>query len=269
MNPPVSAAERTRIKICGLTREQDVDAAAAAGADAVGFVLYSKSPRQVSLERAAELAQRLPPFVTPVLLYVNATAAEIEAGYAALPGAIAQFHGDESVAACLAATHGGARAFIRAARIPLGAEAGFDLLKFASDYQAARAVLLDAHVEGYGGGGKTFNWSLLQANADAHLVLSGGLTAANVGDAIAQLRPRCSKTLAVDVSSGVERAKGIKDADQIHQFVAAVHAADEQLAKKALSPSCSSPTSSPTRAATSASTAAASSPKPLRTRSMN
>lgn len=225
---------KTRIKICGLTREQDVDAAVAAGADAIGFVLYAKSPRAVTPQRAAELARRLPPFITPVLLFVNATATEIIAACAMIPGATIQFHGDESPQDCLVTTAEGARPFLRAARIPLGeGAASFDLVKYAQNFSAAQAILLDAHVDGYGGGGKTFNWSLLPPNVNAHLVLSGGLSAANVADGILQVRPRC-KTLAVDVSSGVELDgpgnKGIKDADKINRFVAAVRAADRQLA---------------------------------------
>jgi len=226
---------RTRIKICGLTREQDVDAAVAAGADAIGFVLYEKSPRHVAAQRAAELARRLPPFVTPVLLVVNASAEAIRAACELVPAATLQFHGDETPTQCRAGA--GAHPFLRAARIPLGeAGRGFDLVKYARDYSAAQAILLDAHVEGFGGGGKAFDWSLLPPSVDAHLVLSGGLTPANVTDGILQLRPRC-KSLAVDVSSGVEASatggatlKGIKDADKINQFVAAVRAADEQTA---------------------------------------
>ncbi|HQY75793.1 MAG TPA: phosphoribosylanthranilate isomerase [Rhodoferax sp.] len=226
---------KTRIKICGLTREQDVDAAVAAGADAIGFVLYAKSPRAVTPQRAAELARRLPPFITPVLLFVNATATEIIAACAMIPGATIQFHGDESPQDCLVTTAEGARPFLRAARIPLGeGAASFDLVKYAQDFSAAQAILLDAHVDGYGGGGKTFNWSLLPPNVNAHLVLSGGLTPANVGDGITSVRPRC-KTLAVDVSSGVEATgadgtplRGIKDPEKIKQFVAAVRAADQQ-----------------------------------------
>ena len=222
--------ERTRIKICGLTREQDVDAAVAAGADAVGFVLYPKSPRFVSPQRAAEPARRLPPFVTPVLLFVNENATNIIAACADIPGATLQFHGDETAADCLLASGQGARPYLRAARIPLGdAGRSFDLVKYAQDYSAAQAILLDAHVDGFGGGGKSFEWSLLPPSVDAHLVLSGGLTPANVADGIRQVRPRC-KSLAVDVSSGVEASKGIKDASKIHQFVAAVRAADDAIA---------------------------------------
>jgi phosphoribosylanthranilate isomerase len=226
---------RTRIKICGLTREQDVDAAVAAGADAIGFVLYEKSPRYVTPQRAAELARRLPPFVTPVLLFVNETASNVIAACAQTQGATAQFHGEETPAQCLAATDQGARPFLRVARIPLGdAGANFDLVKYALDYSKAQAILLDAHVDGYGGGGQTFNWSLLPPNVNAHLVLSGGLHAANVIDGILAVRPRC-KTLSVDVSSGVELSgpgnKGLKDPEKINQFVAAVRAADQQLAE--------------------------------------
>jgi len=228
-------AKRTRIKICGLTREQDVDAAVAAGADAIGFVLYDKSPRYVSPERAAELARRLPPFVTPVLLFVNEVATNIIAACASITGATVQFHGDETPEQCLLATQQGTRPFLRAARIPLGdAGRGFDLVKYALDYSKAQAILLDAHVDGYGGGGQTFNWSLLPPNVNAHLVLSGGLNAANVTDGILAVRPRC-KTLAVDVSSGVALSgpgnKGLKDPEKINQFVAAVRAADQQLAE--------------------------------------
>jgi phosphoribosylanthranilate isomerase len=228
-------AQRTRIKICGLTREADVDAAVAAGADAIGFVLYEKSPRCVSVQRAAELARRLPPFVTPVLLFVNENATNIVAACAAIAGATVQFHGEETPEQCLEATQQGARPFLRAARIPLGdAARRFDLVKYVLDYSKAQAILLDAHVDGYGGGGQTFNWSLLPPNVNAHLVLSGGLNAANVIDGILAVRPRC-KTLAVDVSSGVELSgpghKGLKDPEKINQFVAAVRAADQQLAE--------------------------------------
>lgn len=220
---------RTRIKICGLTREQDVDAAVEAGADAVGFVLYAKSPRFVTPQRAAELARRLPPFVTPVLLFVNEPVVSVRTACDVLPQALLQFHGDESAAYCREAT-GGVRPYMRAARIPLDAAEPFDLVEFALEHAQANALLLDAHVEGYGGAGKTFPWSRLPTSVNVHAVLSGGLTPANVSDGILQVRPRF-RTLAVDVSSGVESAKGIKDAGKIHQFVAAVRAADALLAR--------------------------------------
>ncbi len=221
-------AHCTRIKICGLTREVDVDAAARAGADAVGFVLYDKSPRHVTPERAGELAQRLPAFVTPVLLFVNASPEQVQRACEAVPNALLQFHGDESPADCLAA----GRPFMRAARIPTGsAGQGFDLLKYASDFPAAQAILLDAHVEGYGGGGQSFDWTAFPwshplLNASSRLVLSGGLTPANVIDGITRVRP-----WAVDVSSGVEVSKGIKSPDLMNAFVAAVRAADEHFSR--------------------------------------
>ena len=223
-------ANRTRIKICGLTREQDVDAAVTAGVDAIGLVQYEPSPRYVSPDRAVELVRLLPAFVTPVLLLVNARVDHVLALLQRIPNAVLQFHGDETAADCLSASRGGRQPFLRAARIPPGqAGAGFDLVEYARQYSLAQAILLDARVDGYGGGGKTFNWSLLPTSVDAHLVLSGGLTPANVADGIALLRPRC-KSLAVDVSSGVERSPGIKDSTKINQFVAAVRAADKQFA---------------------------------------
>lgn len=227
---PDPSSQRTRIKICGLTREQDVDCAVEAGADAVGFVLYAKSPRHVTAQRAAELARRLPPFVTPVLLFVNETVDTVRAACDAVPGAFLQFHGDETPEHCRAASGDGARPWMRAARIPLDAAEPFDLVNFAALHEHARAILLDAHVEGYGGGGKAFDWSRLPPGVNAHLVLSGGLTPANVTDGIVQVRPRC-RSLAVDVSSGVEAAKGVKDPEKIHRFVAAVRAADALLAR--------------------------------------
>ena len=209
--------QRTRIKICGLTREADVDAAVAAGADAIGFVLYPKSPRCVSAARAGELARRLPPFVTPVALLVNAEPAEIDAAVQALPQALLQFHGDETPAACEAP----GRPYLRAARMA----SGFDLVDFARQFSSAQAILLDAHVEGYGGGGKVFDWSLIPVNVSRPVVLSGGLHAGNVIEGILQVRP-----WAVDVSSGVEAAQGIKDAAAIRRFCEAVREADARIA---------------------------------------
>jgi phosphoribosylanthranilate isomerase len=225
---PSPLAHRTRIKICGLTREQDVDAAVEAGADAIGLVMYAKSPRFVSADRASELARRLPPMVMPVLLFVNESVDTVRRACERVPNAMLQFHGDESPDYCREAA--GNRPYLRAARIPLDRTAPFDLLKFAAEHSQANALLLDAHVEGYGGAGTTFPWSRLPPSVNCHAVLSGGLTPANVGDGIVQVRPRFT-TLAVDVSSGVEASKGVKDAAKIHQFVAAVRAADALLAR--------------------------------------
>jgi len=229
MSPQALPNQRTRIKICGLTREQDVDAAVAAGADAVGFVMYGKSQRYVSPMRARELARRLPPFVTPVLLFVDEAPQAVLAACELVRGAMAQFHGDETTAQCMESTGQGRYPFMRVARVPLDDATPFDLIEFAHHFPQAQAILVDAHVEGYGGGGKAFDWSRLPTSAGFHLVLSGGLTPANVTDGIVQVRPRC-KTLAVDVSSGVEVSKGIKDPEKIHRFVEAVRAADKLLA---------------------------------------
>jgi phosphoribosylanthranilate isomerase len=191
-------------------------------------VLYERSPRHVSAQRAAELARHLPAFVNPVLLFVNASEARIEAACAEVPGAWLQFHGDENPAFCQRVAQRLGRRWLRAARIPLDdAAPAVDLVKYAADYQHAHALLLDAHVEGYGGGGKAFNWSRLPTSVNAHLVLSGGLTPANVGDGLRALRSR-GLSLGVDVSSAVESAKGIKDAALIHDFVTAVRTADQQ-----------------------------------------
>jgi phosphoribosylanthranilate isomerase len=209
-------AHRTRIKICGLTREADVDEAVRAGADAIGLVLYARSPRHVSAERAAQLAKRLPPLVTPVLLFVNATPDEIAQGLSAVPNALLQFHGDETPEECAAP----GRPYLRAARMA----PGIDLLDLASRHPGAAGLLLDAHVEGYGGGGKAFDWSLIPANVPCPVVLSGGLNPANVTDGVLGVRP-----WAVDVSSGVESAKGIKDAALMRRFCEAVREADGRL----------------------------------------
>lgn len=213
----MSHPARTRIKICGLTREEDVDAAVAAGADAVGFVLYPPSPRAVTVARAGALARRLPPFVTPVCLLVDAAPHEVDAAVAAVPHALLQFHGDETPEAC--ARPG--RPWLRAARMA----PGLDLLDFASRHAAASGLLLDAHVEGYGGGGKVFDWSLVPSGVPLPVVLSGGLTAANVIDGVLAVRP-----WAVDVSSGVEAAKGVKDAARMRRFCEAVREADARIA---------------------------------------
>lgn len=207
---------RTRIKICGLTREADVDAAVAAGADAIGFVLYPHSPRYVTPQRAAELAKRIPPFVDVVGLFVNEAPAVVQAACEALPINLLQFHGDEDDAYC----RGFSRPYLRAARV----RPGLDLVEFARSFPDARGLLLDAFVEGYGGGGHVFDWKLIPPGLPGYLVLSGGLNADNVGDAVRRVRP-----VAVDVSSGVEMSKGIKDHAKIAAFVAAVRKADESI----------------------------------------
>lgn len=200
---------RTRIKICGLTREEDVRAAVNAGADAIGFVFYPPSPRFVPFERAAELARLIPPFVTTVGLFVEPERDFVNAALAHVPLQVLQFHGDEVESDC----KGFGLPYIKAARM----RPGLDLLKYAASFPGAQGLLLDAFVEGYGGGGETFDWSLIPDKLPMPLILSGGLNAANVAEAVRRVRP-----WAVDVSSGVESAKGIKDAARITDFVAGV-----------------------------------------------
>jgi len=209
--------QRTRIKICGVSQEADVAAAVDAGADAIGLVFHPASPRFVAPERAAQLARALPPYVTPVGLFVNAPRADIDRVVALIPALVLQFHGDESPDECNAF----GRPFLRAARMA----PGFDLLDFSRRYSEAQGLLLDAHVEGFGGGGKAFDWSLVPAGVPHPLVLSGGLRAESVAAGIRQLRP-----WAVDVSSGVESSRGVKDAAMIRRFCDAVREADARIA---------------------------------------
>jgi phosphoribosylanthranilate isomerase len=205
--------QRTRIKICGITRAEDALCAAAAGADALGFVFYPGSARVVSVAQAARIARELPPFVATVALFVNAAPTQVREVIEALRPSLLQFHGDETGPQCEVYGH----PYLRAARV----RPGLDLLDYATHYPAAQALLLDAFVEGYGGGGEVFDWSLIPKNASFPIVLSGGLNASNVGQALKRVRP-----WAVDVSSGVESAKGIKDHAAIRAFVDAVREAD-------------------------------------------
>lgn len=209
----------TRIKICGITREQDIRAVAASGADALGLVFYEKSPRHVTVAQAAQLAAILPPFITTVGLFVNAEAALVREVLAAVPLDVLQFHGDESPAYC--AQFG--KPYLKAIRV----KAGVDLLQCATDFRGARGLLLDAHVEGVPGGtGASFDWKLIPHGLPLPVILSGGLDAGNVAEAITCVHP-----YAVDVSSGVEAAKGIKDAAKIAAFVNEVKRIDVQLSR--------------------------------------
>lgn len=204
---------RTRIKICGITRKQDLAAAVHAGADALGFVFYPPSPRFIAPEVAADLAKQVPPFVTRVGLFVNAEPATVREVLAQVPIDLLQFHGDEDAHYC----EQFGRPYLKAARV----RPGLDLLEFARIYPTAQGLLLDAWVDGYGGAGQSFDWSLIPENLPLPMVLSGGLHAGNVVEAVVKTRP-----WAVDVSSGVEFAKGIKDAEKIAAFIAAVRTAD-------------------------------------------
>lgn len=207
--------ERVRVKICGLTRVEDVRAAVACGADALGFNCYAGSPRHVPVARLRELAAATPAFVTPVLLFVNAQRAEVDAAVAAVPHALLQFHGDEDAPFC--ASFG--RPYIKA--VAMGA--GVALLDWERRFPDALALLADAPAAGYGGGGAAFDWSRVPAAAERRkpLVLAGGLDERNVGAAVRATRP-----FAVDVSSGVESGvKGVKDPQRIARFIAAVNEA--------------------------------------------
>ena len=197
-----------RVKICGITRMQDLHAACNAGADALGFVFYEKSPRHLSIAAAAALVRQLPPFVQAVGLFVNAEPAFVESVLQDVPLDVLQFHGDETPAYC----EGFKRPYIKAVRV----NQDTDLLKYAADFDAARGLLLDAFVPGVPGGtGERFDWSLIPPNVPKPIVLSGGLTPGNVTEAVQRVHP-----WAVDVSSGVEAAKGIKDPNKIAQFIA-------------------------------------------------
>ena len=206
---------RTRVKICGITREQDAEAAVAFGADAIGFVFYEPSPRHVIVERAAAIARQLPPFVTTVALFVNADPESIALVIDRVGVDLLQFHGQECGDYC--AQHG--RPWIRAVRV----KPDTDLLAAQSEFSGGRGLLLDAHRPGVPGGtGETFDWERIPAELAPRIVLAGGLTPENVARAVRRVRP-----YAVDVSGGVEAGKGIKDPDKIKAFIEEVRSADE------------------------------------------
>ena len=215
---------RTRIKICGLTRAEDVRAAVIAGADGLGFVFYPASPRYIKPAAAAKLIAQVPPFVMTVGLFVNASLDEVVSAVTKAPVSLLQFHGDETPEQCSAIARVVNRPFIRAARVQAGTT-GRDLLQCEQDYRAASelfsGLLLDTHVDSYGGAGKVFDWSLIPEELAPRAVLSGGLSAQNAADAVMRVRP-----FAVDISSGVEQAKGIKDVGKMRAFISAVRTTD-------------------------------------------
>ena len=209
----------TRVKICGITRVDDALAAARNGADAIGLVFYERSPRHVSVAQAKQLAGALPPFVTIVGLFVNAEAAFVREVLENVPLDLLQFHGDETPEYCAQFN----KPFLKAIRV----KAGVNLLQCASDFRGARGLLLDAHVEGIPGGtGTAFDWELIPGDLPLPVILSGGLDAGNAAAAIEQVRP-----YALDVSSGVEASKGIKDAAKIAAFINEVKHIDLQLSR--------------------------------------
>jgi phosphoribosylanthranilate isomerase len=201
---------RTRAKICGITTVEDAQAAVAAGADAIGLVFHAKSPRHVTVEKAFEIVTSLPPFVDAVGLFVNTDPYEVNSVLSRVRLDLLQFHGDETAFYCQSF----GRPYIKAIRV----RHGVDLLQSAAEYASARALLLDTYQEGVAGGtGETFDWNLIPKNLPKPVILAGGLTPLNVGEAISRVQP-----YAVDVSGGVEREKGIKDADKIVAFMRGV-----------------------------------------------
>ncbi len=220
MNP------RTRIKLCGLSRPEEVAAAVDAGADAIGLVFYPPSPRHVAPAVAGQLLELLPPYVTTVGLFVNATLDQVRAAVDSAPIGLLQFHGDETPEQCAVIARAVRRPFMRALRVRPAMQAA-DLLEFERIYRACSplfsGLLLDTWSDAYGGTGKVFDWSLIPADIARRAALSGGLNVQNVTDAVRRVRP-----YAVDVSSGIEASKGVKDMALMRAFVAAVRAADSQ-----------------------------------------
>jgi phosphoribosylanthranilate isomerase len=200
----------TRIKICGITREQDLRAVMDNGADAFGLVFYEKSPRHVGLQQARSILLAAKPFVTAVGLFVNPSVDYVREVLAQVSLDVLQFHGEEPPEFC--AQFG--KPYLKALRVKIGV----DLVQYAIRYAGAQGLLIDAYIEGtHGGTGESFDWSLIPSDLPLPLILSGGLHAGNVAEAIKQVRP-----YAVDVSSGVEAAKGIKDAAKVAAFIKAV-----------------------------------------------
>jgi len=209
----------TRIKICGITRVEDALAAANSGADAIGLVFYERSPRHVNIAQAAQLAAALPPFVSVVGLFVDADEAFVREVLSNVPLDMLQFHGDETPEYCMQF----GKPYLKAIRV----KAGVDLLQCAARFCTARGLLLDAYVDGVQGGtGTVFEWALIPRNLPLPVILSGGLEDGNVAVAIIQVCP-----YAVDVSSGVESAKGIKDPAKIAAFINEVKRTDVQLSR--------------------------------------
>ena len=210
MRPNSAPSGRVRIKICGITRPEDAKLAAELGADAIGLVFYEQSPRRVTVAQACQIVKALPPFVTKVGLFVDATEQTVKKVLALVPLDLLQFHGDESQEECTVYD----RPYIKAIRV----REGIDLSKLVEKYHNACGILLDSFVEGgRGGTGQTFNWSLVPQNFPKPVILAGGLTPDNVAIAIAAVWP-----YAVDVSGGVELRKGVKDPDKIHAFIRGV-----------------------------------------------
>jgi phosphoribosylanthranilate isomerase len=210
---------RTRVKICGITRPEDGQAAAWAGADAIGLVFYEQSPRYVDVLQAQAICAALPPFVTVVGLFVNAGRERVSAVLDALPVDLLQFHGAESARDC----EGFDRPYIKA----IAMQGGVDPVPTMRVHPAAAGFLLDAYQPlTHGGGGVVFDWRTVPERTEKPAILAGGLTPENVAEAVVLTRP-----YAVDVSSGVETAKGIKSADKIKAFIRGVERGDASEAR--------------------------------------
>ena len=205
---------RTRIKICGIRDPEMARHASQCGTDAIGLNFYQPSPRYVAPEQAAKVAQALPPYVMAVGLFVNSPADEIRDVLARVQLQMLQFQGDESVEFC----ESFGMPYVRAVRM----EEGTDLIEYAGRFARARALLLDAHVPGLAGGtGRTFDWKAIPKALPIPVILSGGLTVENVGRAVREVKP-----WAVDVSSGVEAERGVKDPRKIEEFIRSVRRED-------------------------------------------
>ncbi len=210
---------KTRIKICGIRRVQDAMLAANAGADAIGLIFYAPSPRAVTLGQAMAVRDALPPFVSTVALFVNTARSEVIDVCASLNPSLLQFHGDESPDYCASFS----RPYLKAIRVGAAMKAD-DLVQLQGEFSTAKALLLDTlSVSQYGGTGESFNWDVIPETLREKIVLSGGLTPINVGDAVQKIRP-----WAVDVSSGIESGKGVKDPEKISAFMSAVQHADAE-----------------------------------------
>jgi phosphoribosylanthranilate isomerase len=198
---------RVRVKICGITRLEDALDAVAQGADAIGLVFYEGSPRNVTISQAAEIVNQIPAFVSTVGLFVNAESSFIREVISKVKLDLLQFHGDETASECAAFLH----PFIKAIRV----KSDTNLVQYAEDFSAAKALLLDTYAEGVAGGtGQVFDWNLIPKELAKPVILAGGLTADNVARAISLVKP-----YAVDVSGGVEASKGIKDVAKIAAFM--------------------------------------------------
>lgn len=213
---------KTRIKICGIRRVEDAVHAAYAGADAIGLNFYAPSPRSITLQQAMAVRDALPPFVSTVALFVNAARSEVNEVCESLAPSLLQFHGDEDHDYCASFS----RPYVKAIRVGASMKAD-DLVQLQIEFSTAKALLLDTLSAGrYGGTGESFNWDIIPASLREKIILSGGLTPINVGEAVRKIRP-----WAVDVSSGVELQKGVSDPQKILAFMSAIQRADAEVSE--------------------------------------